>query len=460
MRIWQSLRARLVFSYIVLTFLLLSFVGYVFSNAMSLYAVSVQNAQKNQYAQQAAIMLKDANARNLSPAETLALLRENLPGIDIEPVVTPSLNNLMGPGPGLFEDETLLQTKMLFLSISKPPGDGSFILQSVTENNGSPSISFYRFAWPTSAFALLSHLYVQILEVLGLALVLSGVIGWLLSRWIGKPLAQLASATETVAAGNFLELVNRPGIFELDRVVEQFNKMVLQLRISFRSLAAERDTAQRFAADAAHELKTPVATLRAYQDVITEHPERLEQALPALGRQVERMEQIISGLLQMATLDKGDTLALEVADLCAFIKRLEPIYEALAAECGHRLTTVCPEAPVQVMLNQRLLELALDNLMDNACKYTPPSGMVSLTLQVDENEALIIVQDSGKGIPPDESPYIFDRFRRGIDTQSIPGTGLGLAIVQESLKRMGGTVSLESQIGLGAKFLIRLPLNR
>lgn len=142
------------------------------------------------------------------------------------------------------------------------------------------------------------------------------------------------------------------------------------------------------------------------------------------------------------------------------LHRLEPIYEALAAESGHRLTTICPEASVQVMLNQRLLELALDNLMDNACKYTPPGGMVSLTLQVDEHEALITVQDSGKGIPAEESPYIFDRFRRGIDTQSIPGTGLGLAIVQESLKRMGGTVSLESQIGLGTRFLIRLPLNR
>lgn len=458
MRVWQSLRARLVFSYIVLTFLLLSFVGYVFSNALSLYAVSVQNAQKNQYAQQAASMLKEATVRNLSPAETLALLQENLPGIDIEPVVTPPLNNMMGPGPD--EEETFLQTKMLFLSVVKPPGDGSFILQSVTENNGFPSILFYRFAWPTSGFALLSQLYVQILEVLGLALVLSGVIGWLLSRWLGKPLTQLASATETVAAGNFLELVNRPGIIELDRVVEQFNKMVLQLRVSFSSLAAERDTAQRFAADAAHELKTPVATLRAYQDVITEHPERLKQALPAIGRQVERMEQIISGLLLMATLDKGDTMALEVADLCVFIHRLEPIYEALAAESGHRLTTICPEASVQVMLNQRLLELALDNLMDNACKYTPPGGMVSLTLQVDEHEALITVQDSGKGIPAEESPFIFDRFRRGIDTQSIPGTGLGLAIVQESLKRMGGTVSLESQIGLGTRFLIRLPLNR
>nr|WP_157872803.1 HAMP domain-containing sensor histidine kinase [Desulfoscipio gibsoniae] len=234
--------------------------------------------------------------------------------------------------------------------------------------------------------------------------------------------------------------------------------MVLYLRESFRSLAAERDTAQRFAADAAHELKTPVTTLRAYHELITENPERLKQVLPAQGRQIERMENIISGLLQLANLSEGSGLMLQPADLREAIHRLAPVYQALAEDSGHHLTTTCPDSPVPVLLDQRLLELALNNLMDNAGKYTPPGGQLTLTLQVDTRSAVITVKDTGKGIAPEEMPFIFERFQRGVDTQSIPGTGLGLAIAREAVQRLGGTITADSEAGRGTQFVIHLPL--
>ena len=111
-----------------------------------------------------------------------------------------------------------------------------------------------------------------------------------------------------------------------------------------------------------------------------------------------------------------------------------------------------------MLANQHLLELALDNLMDNACKYTEPGGEVALILQVDGNGAVFMVQDSGRGITTEELPYIFNRFHRGVDTQSISGSGLGLAIAQEAVKRMGGTLVAESEAGHGSRFSIRLPL--
>lgn len=459
MKAWRSLRVRLTISYTVLAFALLAFVGYVFSNALSIYAISVQYSQTGQSVRQARSILDEAKGQNLSPQSTLTLLRKRLPGVLIELVkAPPSPKSVVPLGP--FRRETFLPTRrMLFLSSLKPR-DRIITLPMVVEKKGILSAYFYRFTFHPIAFEAFSALYEQILEVLGLALGLSGLIGWLLSRWLGRPLSRLAAATESVAAGSFLEMVGQSGIIELDRVVEQFNRMVLHLRESFSSLAAERDTAQRFAADAAHELKTPVATLRAYQDVISKHPERLEQALPAIGRQIERMEQVISGLLQLAALEKGGGIAVQATDLCAFISRLEPVYQALAAESRHTLTICCPEVPVQVLSNQRLLESCLDNLMENACKYTPNGGQVALTVNLEDNQAKIVVQDSGKGIPKEELPYIFDRFHRGVDTQSIPGTGLGLAIVREFLKRMNGTISVESTVGIGTKFVIQLAVQK
>ena len=104
---------------------------------------------------------------------------------------------------------------------------------------------------------------------------------------------------------------------------------------------------------------------------------------------------------------------------------------------------------MQQQAQRRLLELALNNLMDTACKYTEPGTQVALSLHVDGDAALITVQDSGPGIAAEELACILDRFHRGVATQTIPGTGLGLAIAQESVKRMGGQLTAESELGAG-----------
>ncbi|SFG34452.1 Signal transduction histidine kinase [Desulfotomaculum arcticum] len=477
MKAWRSLRVRLIFSYVALALLLLTFSGYIFSNALSWYAISVQRSQQALYARQALRVLGEAQKRSLSGDETLALLRQNLPGVRIELETVAPEKEIVPAEPKIFmspeqaappdgkvltlpsqvETSILRPGKIGLLYITKP-GEISFTLPTVTVTQGVSSATLYRFTMSPSAFTALSNLYRQVLEVLFLALTLAILIGWLLSHWLARPLSRLVAATEAVAGGNFLETVDRSGIIELDRLGEQFNRMVLYLRESFRSLAAERDTAQRFAADAAHELKTPVTTLRAHHELITENHERLQQVLPAFGRQIERMEKIIAGLLQLANLGESSGLVLQPADLRKAIRNLEPAYQALAEDSGHCLTTACPDNSVTVLLDQRLLELALNNLVDNASKYTPPGGQIALTLQVDDCRAVITVRDTGKGIAPEELPFIFERFQRGIDTQSIPGTGLGLAIAREAVQRLDGTITAGSEVGRGTWFEIRLPL--
>ncbi|MDB4897060.1 MAG: Signal transduction histidine kinase [Firmicutes bacterium] len=411
MKTGDSLRTRLVASYVALALVLLSVIGYVFANALSLYAVSVQRTHLNAAFKQAVLLLEDARGLNLTQDETVQLLRQKLPELRVDAAQLPATkaeifaqSGAQSGGKGV-----LLYTAM--------PGETSFMLPA---GKGSPT-TYYRFTAPPSAGLTLSSLYRQVLAVLVAALLLSGLAGWLLSRWIARP-------------------------------------VVLQLRESFEKLAADRDTAQRFASDAAHELRTPVTTLRAYYEVLAEHPERLNRVSPAITRQIERMEQIIAGLLQMANLGEGGGIVLQPDDLRALLQRMESAYRAQAEASGHHLTTAWPDGPLPVLLDQRLLELAVNNLMANACKYTAPGGQLGLTLACDGSDAVITVADSGKGIPPAELAHSFDRFHRSVDSQSISGSGLGLAIAREAVQRMGGTISAESTVGTGSRFLIRLPL--
>ncbi|HEY3365348.1 MAG TPA: HAMP domain-containing sensor histidine kinase [Symbiobacteriaceae bacterium] len=508
MKIWRSLRLRLVASYFGLALLLLTFTGYVFSNALSAYAVTVHKAQMPVYVRQASAVIGEARGLNLSADDTLKHLQAEFPDVNIEMETMPpdKLRAIISAdgniSPAVLGKLGLPDKPVIRVGIQGPfgtpvPRDGqapgsesrtappegglrqtrpSDVLRLAPENsrffwlysgepvqntfslpwiNDYPQVQ-YRFTVRTTAGTILSSLYRQVLVVLALALGLAGLVGWLLSRWLSGPFSRLANATEAVAAGDFLQTVGPTGVAELDRLTDQFNRMVLRLRESFRSLAGERDAAKRFAADAAHELKTPVTTLRAYHEVVEEHPERLRQVTPAIGRQIERMEKIITGLVQMANLSEGTGIAIAPGDVCEAIRDLVPVYEALVEEHGHRLTLGGLEGSLPVLMDRRLLELAVNNLMDNACKYS----QVSLGLEAAGDDAVITVADSGKGIPPGELPYIFERFHRGVDTQSIPGTGLGLAIVQEAVRRLGGTVTAESEVGVGSRFVIRLPLVR
>ncbi len=443
---WRSLRMRLVSSYMALALLLLAVAGMVFSAALSAYAQVEQRQRLTRSLEQAKVILSEARAAGESPDVTLQRLQRYLPDMQVEALPGPTINPLLPPSPPA---GTVLK---LFRF-----GDDTLALPVIIPAP-EPAKPVYQITLRPQSSSLLSSIYRQTLTTLALALLLAGWIGWWFSRWLSRPLARLADATTAVAAGDFVQTVPPTGVAELDRLADQFNRMVLRLRDSFRSLAAERDVARRFAADAAHELKTPVTTLRAYHEVVDEHPERLSQLSPPISRQIERMERIITALLHISHLTDGSDITLAPAPLAAALSPLEPVFADLARDYGHTFAMTGANEPLPVCLDPQLLELAVANLVDNACKYTPPGGQVRLILERAGTDAHVTVADTGPGIPPEELPYLFDRFHRGINTQAIPGTGLGLSIVQEAAARMGGTVAIESAPGQGSRFTLRLPL--
>lgn len=462
-RYWRSLQFRLVISYLGLSLLVLTIVGFTFSAVLRTYAYFVQQQRAAEYVARVQVLAEQARAAKLSPAEFQARLQKELPEVEIidsalvreemRTAVPPRLNR-EGEPPSERDGDRLAARVMIFSGMRSGPAPEWRLPYS----GGSTGTALMVLRLRPQPGAALQSLMYQVIGVLVAIFLLAGLIGWWLSRWLARSLGRLADATAAVAAGNFQQNVKATGVNELDRLAEQFNQMVQNLRETFRSLQSERDLARRFAGDAAHELRTPVAALRAYADVLEERPERLGAVIPGLGRQVGRMEGVIQGLLELSRLSEGTGALLEPGDLGEAVQQTHGALDAMAEDYGHSLRLAVPTEPVPVRLDRRLLELVLHNLVENACKFTPEGGEVGVTVELNPDQtARLAVSDNGPGIPQDELPYIFERFHRGVGTQTIPGTGLGLAIVKEAVARLGGKVDVQSAPGEGSRFAVHFP---
>lgn len=462
-RYWRSLQFRLVISYLGLSLLVLTIVGFTFSAVLRTYASFVQQQRVAEYFARIQTLAEEARSAKLSPAEFQARLQKELPEVEIidSAMVREELRTIAPPrlhreGEQTPEREVdrLAARVMIFSGMRAGPAPEWRLPYST----GSTGTALLVMRLKPQPGAVLQSLMFQVIGVLAAIFLLAGLIGWWLSRWLARSLGRLADATAAVASGNFQQNVEPTGVNELDRLAEQFNQMVQNLRETFRSLQGERDLARRFAGDAAHELRTPVAALRAYADVLEDRPERLDAVMPGLGRQVGRMEGVIQGLLELSRLSEGTGAVLQPGDLGEAVQQCHGALDAVAEDYDHTLRLTVPTEPMPIRLDRRLLELVLQNLVENACKFTPEGGEVAVTVEPGAGgTALLTVSDNGPGIPQEELPYIFDRFHRGVGTQSIPGTGLGLAIVKEAVARLGGSVEVQSAVGEGSRFTVHFP---
>jgi two-component system phosphate regulon sensor histidine kinase PhoR len=217
-----------------------------------------------------------------------------------------------------------------------------------------------------------------------------------------------------------------------------------------------------FVANASHELKTPVAAVRALADTLLaalpEDPEAGRRFAERIGREAERLDVLVRDLLDLSRVERG-TLDIEPVDLVGLVKEVAGGYTDLAEERRVRLKT---ELRPQVSLrgDRAQLGLLLSNLVDNALRHTSAKGTVWVRLEASESRATLEVADTGDGIPAGELPRIFERFYR-VDkarARQTGGTGLGLAIVRHVAEAHGGTVRVDSELGRGSTFTVTLPV--
>jgi two-component system phosphate regulon sensor histidine kinase PhoR len=217
-----------------------------------------------------------------------------------------------------------------------------------------------------------------------------------------------------------------------------------------------------FVANASHELKTPVAAVRALAETmltaLLEDPEAARRFAERIGREAERLDVLVRDLLDLSRVERG-TLDIEPVDLVGLAKEVAGGYIDLAEERRVRLST---ELQPQLSLrgDRAQLGLLLSNLVDNALRHTSAKGAVCVRLHATESRAIIEVADTGEGIPAGELSRVFERFYR-VDkarARQTGGTGLGLAIVRHVAEGHGGTVRVDSELGRGSTFTVSLPL--
>lgn len=232
--------------------------------------------------------------------------------------------------------------------------------------------------------------------------------------------------------------------------------------IALRPIRASFERQRRFVSDASHELRTPLAVLRANGELLQRHPkdtiaENMDQ-VDAITAEAEAMTKLVEDLLLLARADEGAAnLAHAPVSLGAVAEELGRDMEALATKRGIELRV--DAEPVQVEGDRHRLRQLAAILLDNALKYTPAGGKVSLRCYRAGRSVELSVSDTGPGIPLAEQAKIFDRFVRADSarTRAAGGSGLGLAIARWIAEAHGGRISVESDPGHGAKFTVRLP---
>ena len=296
-----------------------------------------------------------------------------------------------------------------------------------------------------------------------IALSLSLLLAFIVSRWVADPMQQVVEAARGFPSEE-IRPVSPRGPHEVQELTRTFNEMISRVKSSQQS---QRD----FVANVSHELKTPLTSIQGFAQAIldgtADTPEERRQAAEVIYTEAGRMHRMVLNLLDLARLEAG-TADLKMAPLNvrALLNAIAEKFAPLAQKAGVTLRLDMPPGlPALVGDGDRLAQV-FTNLVDNALKFTPSGGQVTLRAASRANaggEMVFEVQDTGPGIPPEALSRIFDRFYQVDLSRSggkKHGAGLGLSIVQEIVQAHGGRISVRSQLGQGTTFVLNLPLSQ
>ncbi|VXC45150.1 cell wall metabolism sensor histidine kinase WalK [Aeromicrobium sp. 9AM] len=296
----------------------------------------------------------------------------------------------------------------------------------------------------------LERLKVILLLCSAAGVALAGMAGWAVAANGLRPVRRLTAATERVARTSDLTPIEVTGHDELARLTTSFNAML-------QALDASQTRQRQLVADAGHELRTPLTSLRTNIELIGQAADNAERSLTDDQRheimgdvrsQLEELTTLVGDLVELAR-DEPLTRDPEPLDVSDVVTQAIDRVRLRA----HTVTFDVELESWMAFGEPQLLERAVTNLLDNAAKWSPPDGTVTVRLA----DGALTVTDEGPGIDPADLPHIFDRFYRSSEARTLPGSGLGLSIVKRAAERHGGTVDVESAPGGGTTFTLVLP---
>ena len=297
----------------------------------------------------------------------------------------------------------------------------------------------------------------RMLGIFALALAVVLVLAGLITRIVTRPVAELSAGIERMSKGDYEHRVHVKGRSELAQLAAAFNQMSEQVR----SLDEARN---QFVSNASHELKTPLATIKIlvesmlYQDDMPAELRR--EFLGDIDREIDRLSSVVGDLLTLVHIDSHKlrlrrermVLADTVRETVA---RLTPLARKRGQQIVSRIGDEC-----EMFADPGKLAQVCYNIIENAIKYTPDGGTITVTLARMGRDAVLEISDTGVGIPAEDLPHVFDRFYRVDKARSrdTGGTGLGLSIVQQIIRLHAGSVTVQSEPGKGTTFTVQLPV--
>ena len=305
-----------------------------------------------------------------------------------------------------------------------------------------------------STFSTDEELYIALLVAGIIALVLSVILGLFFAAGIARPIQRISKAAESIKDGNLSARTGLTGDDDLGQLGQRFDEMA-------DAIERDRDLERQLIGDVAHELRTPLmaiqATVEAIQDGVFEAD---QEHLNTVSFETRRLGRLVEALLHLNRLENGTAdVNFELVNLSSIVAGLATTHEALVESSGIMFFTDIAQ-DVMIIGDQDLISQAVANLFSNAVRYTPENGMITVELARRDGYAVISVTDTGVGIAEEDLKKVFSRFWRADGARESVGGGLGigLALVKEVVDQHRGDVSVESKLGEGSTFTMRLPL--
>jgi len=300
-----------------------------------------------------------------------------------------------------------------------------------------------------------TFMYIIIFAMIGV-LVLAGLGGLFLADRVLRPVERITKTAQKIEGSDLSQRIDVKTDDELGRLAVTLNEMIGRLEEAF-------SRQRQFTADASHELRTPLAIMQA-EATLALSKERTSddyrKSLETISQESDYMSAVIGKLLFLARSDAGkEQLNFEDVDLKELIIGLAANIEALAQDKGIKFT-VDTKDDVNVSGDKVKLRQLFTNILENAVRYTPADGKISVSLLEKESNAVVSISDTGIGIPPEHLPHIFERFYR-VDkarARADGGIGLGLAIAKIIAESHKGKIDVESEVGKGTTFIISIPV--
>ena len=295
-------------------------------------------------------------------------------------------------------------------------------------------------------------------------LLLAAAASWLLASRSLSSINELVAQARSYSAANLSQrIVTPPGDVEVAELAGVLNDMLSRLEAAFRSQ-------ERFIADASHELKTPLSIILAESQIVTQKERRVEeyeQFIANAQEQLRQLTRLIDSLLTLSRADAGFPLAkvqkVSLNDVVIeAVQRCEPLARQRSVRLVPRLAPPAEDGAEPILSgDQHLLRVAVENLLRNAVRYSPPEDAVEIEVELAGAHIVVCVRDNGPGIPPDKIDNLFNRFFQiPHGDLSAHGTGLGLAIAKGVVNLHHGTIAAHNRASGGCEFTISLPLKQ